>query len=158
MLITILKFIAVPELQETSLLDWHLWWSAPDCFFRLICTIPILRLTFQTVSCGQCAGNPRLSWGTLPIIWPCFPSSLRLCSIHLQGSVYTPPPRSHFWTLRCSQMFISTYLPCLITMTFLSLSVSKPKSLEIRDWIQFTALSPDFSSWHVVGNRCLLNK
>lgn len=57
MLIAILKFIALPELQET---DWHLWGSAPDCFFSLFALYQYSDL-HSKLSCGQCAGNPHLT-------------------------------------------------------------------------------------------------
>lgn len=43
--------------------------------------------------------------------------------------------------------YLPTYFSQLITMTFLSLSISKLKRLEIRDCILFTDLSPGSSSW-----------
>lgn len=78
-----------------------------------------------------------------------------------QGSVYTPP-RSHFWSPRCSQrllFLLSTYLTHLITITFLSLPMFKFKSFEIRDCVLFTVFpqGPIFgTSW--ILNKCFLNE
>lgn len=78
-----------------------------------------------------------------------------------QGSVYTPP-RSNFWSPRCSErllLLLSTYLTHLITVTFLSLSMFKFKSFEIRDCVLFTGFPQGpmlGTSW--ILNKCFLNE
>lgn len=109
----------------------------------------------------KCASSP---WSLRPAdlqVWPePHPTFHHLTLFHFHssafvlfichGSVYIPPPRSHFWSLRCSQWLLflpsSTYLPHSITITLLTLSTSKCKSLEIRDCILFTGFSLESNS------------
>lgn len=137
MLITVFKFIALHVLQYklVYMTDSTLGDPAPDCFFRLIYSVPVLWIILQILKCRQYASSP---WSVRPAdlqVWPeppfhCLPE-LQYAFHHLtlfhflssafvllicQGSVYIPPPGSHFWSLRCSQRLL--FLPSSLVTTF----------------------------------------